>query len=549
MDSINSIDLSTKTVTIGLIMLIYTTCSTIFSKLNFHYIHESSVCMLLGMLISLITWFTSNDTSNILNFDEEIFFNLILPPIIFAAGYNLRKRAFFKYFSYSFLFGIIGTFITFSVISTLLYWFNKLQLIQLPYSTSNTILNLSVSDILAFTAIISATDSVAPLTFIKENDKPKLFAILFGEGVLNDAVCIVLYKVIKNMTSGSTADDDLISLSSIFDILCKFAYLFIVSLLLGVIGGLLCAYFLKRLKKFQPNRTQENTFIILFAFITYSIAELLHMSSIISLLFSGIFMSQYAYLNLSFQSREESCIVAKIISNFSESFVFCYLGLSFMSIKLEYLSYVLILFVLLSIIIGRVISIYGIGVFIKVFYCLGLKLEDNDKSIMSFSGFIRGAISYGLALTLTSKNLVVRHTLITTVLIIVFTTTLIVGIMLPFVINSANENGVGINSQYIREGFSFERFERIQLDTRSSLISDLSNGGGLDSSNLLRNLWSRLDKQYIKPFFIYDWPNVKTEHLEITNKIVEIVNNHHSIKKHNKKEEEMMSNIIDKSEI
>jgi len=68
---------------------------------------------------------------------------------------------------------------------------------------SDSIINFSVKDILLFSAVISATDTVAALTFIKEDKDPKLFAILFGEGVLNDAVCIVLYRIIKEFTDSN----------------------------------------------------------------------------------------------------------------------------------------------------------------------------------------------------------------------------------------------------------------------------------------------------------------------------------------------------------
>lgn len=67
----------------------------------------------------------------------------------------------------------------------------------------HSIINFSMKDILLFSAVISATDTVAALTFIKEDKDPKLFAILFGEGVLNDAVCIVLYRIIKEFTSSN----------------------------------------------------------------------------------------------------------------------------------------------------------------------------------------------------------------------------------------------------------------------------------------------------------------------------------------------------------
>jgi len=67
----------------------------------------------------------------------------------------------------------------------------------------DSVINFSLKDILLFSAVISATDTVAALTFIKEDKDPKLFAILFGEGVLNDAVCIVLYRIIKEFTDSN----------------------------------------------------------------------------------------------------------------------------------------------------------------------------------------------------------------------------------------------------------------------------------------------------------------------------------------------------------
>jgi hypothetical protein len=78
--------------------------------------------------------------------------------------------------------------------------------IKLP---ENGIIIFSIKEILLFSSVISATDTVTALTFVKEETEPKLFAILFGEGVINDAVCIVLYNIIKNFFASSKEGNEI----------------------------------------------------------------------------------------------------------------------------------------------------------------------------------------------------------------------------------------------------------------------------------------------------------------------------------------------------
>jgi NhaP-type Na+/H+ or K+/H+ antiporter len=47
--------------------------------------------------------------------------------MIFAAGFNLKKKAFVKNMSYISMFGILGTFVFFIVIVLLLQWANQLS--------------------------------------------------------------------------------------------------------------------------------------------------------------------------------------------------------------------------------------------------------------------------------------------------------------------------------------------------------------------------------------------------------------------------------------
>ena len=137
--------------------------------------------------------------------------------------------------------------------------------------------------------------------------------------------------------------------------------LFFFSFLVGTIVGIASSLFLKKLKFIKLNRVQECSIIIFFAFISYTLTEEMGLSPIISLLFTGIFMSHYTFYNLSFQAREESSIVSKMMSNIAEAFVFTYLGLTVIFYMTHALSLSFIFWEVLIVIIGRIIGIFGLS--------------------------------------------------------------------------------------------------------------------------------------------------------------------------------------------
>jgi NhaP-type Na+/H+ or K+/H+ antiporter len=97
----------------------------------------------------------------------------------------------------------MGTFISFCIIACLTYLFNYINLFTVSIGKGSRYLNLSIEEILLFSSVISSTDTVSALTFIKENKYPKLFSILFGEGIFNDAVSIVLFKIVVDFNSSN----------------------------------------------------------------------------------------------------------------------------------------------------------------------------------------------------------------------------------------------------------------------------------------------------------------------------------------------------------
>ena len=512
-----SSNLSYKGVVAIIILIFYTIAEPIFKKLNFHYLHESGICMIVGMIIALISKYVGNisdSLNNFVTFDDEMFFNIVLPPIIFSAGYNLKKRAFFKYFFYIIAFGIFGTLISFGTVSTLIHYSNKWNFFS-PFKLDNKL-------ILLFASVIASTDTVAAMTFIKEDQMPKLFSILFGEGVLNDAVCIVLYRILSKFDF----EHNVFNVWTVLSIVGSFLMMFFFSCFIGVGNGLLCSFLLKILKTVHLSRVQETSLIIFFAFLTYLVTEMMHFSPIISLLFCGIFMSHYAFYNLSFQAREESSIVSKILSNIAEGFVFTYLGLTSISISHDSFSFIFLLLVFIYVLIGRFLAVYGISFILNIFR---LKIFQTF-----FAGCIRGAIAFGLAISMPAEDedsIKNKQMLISSTLILVFITTVLFGALMSPIVKffTKGQNISRRNNQ--DNGFIGDEIKNYSLqgfDGETLTIGDIESflNKPRNHINKIQGLWQKIDEKILKPIFIDNYNTAREEHAQIAKEIMQLFENH-----------------------
>ena len=110
-----------------------------------------------------------------------------LPPIIFEAGYSMRKRGFFDNLVPILFYAVPGTLIATCAAAILFYAIGNSGLV---------ITNVSPGEALLFATLISPTDPVATLSVLRQvNAPPALRNCIFGEATLNDALSIVLFKV------------------------------------------------------------------------------------------------------------------------------------------------------------------------------------------------------------------------------------------------------------------------------------------------------------------------------------------------------------------
>lgn len=279
--------------------------------------NESITSLLLGLVSGAIVLVISKGmSSRILVFNEELFFLYLLPPIIFNAGFQVKKKHFFKNFSTILSLGILGTLISFCIISSgVLLLFKKFGLTQ-----------LTANDYLAIGAILSATDSVCTLQVLNQEETPFLYSVVFGEGVVNDATSIVLFNAVQSL--------DLSNLSSItaLKLLGTFLYLFFTSTFLGIFVGLLSAYVIKKLYIGRHSTDREIALMLLMAYVSYMIAELMNLSGILTVFFTGIVMSHYTWHNVSESSRITTKHAFATMSFISETFIFLYVGMDALDI-------------------------------------------------------------------------------------------------------------------------------------------------------------------------------------------------------------------------
>ena len=177
---------------IFLLLLFYTFASVYIKKWNLKFIHQTGIAILFGLLMGYVLY--RYDVT--VNFDETLFFYFLLPPIIFAAGYNMKRRRFFRNLGYIGLYGILGTVLSFVIIGVLTYHFSDLGYVV---NIHGSVEKLSINEALALGSVLAASDVVAVLTIINETQQPKLHSILFGEGIINDAIAIILFRTSKQV--------------------------------------------------------------------------------------------------------------------------------------------------------------------------------------------------------------------------------------------------------------------------------------------------------------------------------------------------------------
>ncbi|KAJ7955037.1 Sodium/hydrogen exchanger [Quillaja saponaria] len=399
--------------------------------------NESITALIIGLCTGVVILLTSGGkSSHILVFSEDLFFIYLLPPIIFNAGFQVKKKQFFRNFLTIMLFGAVGTLISFGIISFgAMHFFQKMD-----------IGSLKIGDYLALGAIFSATDSVCTLQVLNQDETPLLYSLVFGEGVVNDATSVVLFNAIQSF------DLSHINFSSGLQLIGNFLYLFIASTVLGVLAGLLSAYMIKKLYFGRLSSLPEELtpgilpivrlqLMILMAYLSYMLSELFYLSAILTVFFCGIVMSHYTWHNVTESSRVTTKHAFATLSFVAEIFIFLYVGMDALDIeKWRIVSQspgksVGVSSILLGLIlVGRAAFVFPLSFLSNLTKKSQFeKIELKQQVTIWWAGLMRGAVSMALAYNQFTR---LGHTklrgnaiMITSTITVVLFSTMVFGLM------------------------------------------------------------------------------------------------------------------------
>ncbi|XP_051128188.1 sodium/hydrogen exchanger 4 isoform X2 [Andrographis paniculata] len=459
------------------------------------WVNESITALIIGCVCgTVILFIRKGKSSHILRFDEDIFFIYLLPPIIFNAGFQVKKKQFFHNFLTIVLFGVIGVFISTYVITTG-------SSLMFPIFSFN---GLTPRDFLAIGAIFSSTDTVCTLQVLHQEETPLLYSLVFGEGVVNDATSVVLFNAVQkldvNRIKGWTA----------VKVIGDFLYLFSTSTALGV-GGL---YFGRH------SSVREIALMVLMAYLSYMLAELFELSGILTVFFSGIFMSHYAWHNVTDSSRITTRHIFAMMSFIAETFIFLYVGMDVLDIgkwKMSKLNawdsigvYSSVMFLIL---LGRAAFVFPLSALSN---CMNRRTSRRSKItfkhqvIIWWAGLMRGAVSIALAFKqFTSYGVPldpVNATMVTATVIVVLFSTIVFGFLtkplVRYLIPHCTSSNIDREASIAKENMTLpllsfsESAETNLLRAKDSLSMLMER-----PVYTIHSFWRRFDDAYMRPIF------------------------------------------------
>lgn len=304
------------------------------------------------------------------HFSPEIVLIIFLPALLFEAGMNINiqqlRRNLIPILSLAIIGVLISTFITGFAIAELG--------------------EIAILPALTFAALITATDPVSVIAILKELGVSKRLTVLLeGESLLNDGTAVVLFLIFKEAVISTGEVEVMAGIGR-----------FIAMSLGGAALGLLFGYVAGRVTRYVEDARIEITLTTILAYMSYLVAEHLHISGVIATVAAGLMVGNYgSRIGMSARTR-----VA--LWGFWEYLVFVINSLVFLLIGLEVKIHDLVenwWMILVGIgitLVSRGVAVYSL---VPAANLMAKPISLRWRHVLLWGG-LHGTVSLALALTL-----------------------------------------------------------------------------------------------------------------------------------------------------
>lgn len=341
---------------------------------------EASVIMLGGVATAALVhvWYTAFTVS----FSPDLFFLLLLPPIIFKSGFEINLHYFCKNFLTVMVYANVGTLINIVAVCWVMVLVGQMGL-------SNA---LTPAEGMSFGAVVSATDPVTTIAvFERLAVEQQLYVIVVGVSVLDDAVSVLVFDLCNAFVRGEAVSGGDVAMAM---------GLFVVklsgSMALGTALGVGWVYLLK---KAYPAICQHSSLLaslfVAFVYISYTAADVLQISGIISTMFAALAAQRYLAIALPTVLVTLRGLCAAWASAL-EGLLFFYMGMAFTNhLPKDPVAWGFVLWSILGCLLGRVAQVYPLAWIINATCQTGI--SPPQQHMLTLAG-LRGPIAFATSL-------------------------------------------------------------------------------------------------------------------------------------------------------
>ena len=333
--------------------------------------------------------------------------------ILFVGAIYVDLPALLKEFTPIISLATIGVLISTLVVGTVVYLIALAIGLSIPWIYC-----------LTFGALISPTDAVTVLSFLKGTDLPRsIESKITGESLLNDGMSIVLFITLLNIALG-TNEANLVILP----------FVVMLHIVIATAIGALCAYCTSLLIKSSDVNNVYLAIIATLALATgsYSIADTLGISGPIAVVAAGLFLGNKGNI---FNDDKSNSLgnFWTLIDEILNSVLFVIIGLELLAISTDGKHLALGLIAIPVVLTARYLSILSITKTLKKHR----SFDSGVNYIMTWGG-LRGGISIALVLSLPASE--IREILMTATYMVVIFSIFVQGPTLPRLVKSLHSS-------------------------------------------------------------------------------------------------------------